>query len=837
VSTTYINGQPWRQQYPNNEEILANITGWAAGPSLPLAFRSSPAIVTKNRVYLLGGYTTVPVATVYTAPINEDGTLGTWATGTSLPGVFNDASSIVTKNRVYLFAGVDASGVSATVYTAPINEDGTLGTWTIGPSLPGILRSSAPIVTKNRVYLLGGYTTASVATVYTAPINEDGTLGTWAVGTSLPGILRSSAAIVTKNRVYLLGGLVSAAVATVYTAPINEDGTLGAWTTGPSLPGVLHSSSQIVTKNRVYLLGGYTTASVATVYTAPINEDGTLGTWAVGTSLPGNFSYSSVIVTSSKVYLLAGVVSAAVSTVYVATFPGGKNDYSADSYITIVGQWLNAAVSQPYSMFSDATQVASEQPYGIADGLDEVALLQLYSMVMEVWLTQHYGDVPLIGKALVQPYGAASVLNKSLLQRWGHAPELAVSLEQPWSMPDLLQAVSEQPYGIVAEVLEVTCEQLYNINELTGLFASLIQPYALAGEAARLYQFDTRLYINGERIPYHSLEWQQVDSECAWSCDFAIKDQAVAMKCVEGAAIMITSCGDTWLLRCYDGWFEDRRHGSTVYRVSGFSRTRDLDLATPLLGDLPGGMASALVADLAAPHGITVDWQMADGYLAAGTVTANDETPLAVIRDIVHDARGIILATMDGNLLVVAAEETAIPDWPTVEPADTIIARLERISTSEQRDEQKGYNRFIVSDQLASAGGFRWEEVAIDGSTKEVRLFVVPFDPARQFYLGHSGGTDVSIEPFGLRSLTIPDEQVEFVAGAGKTTKPIYGVSGYAWQKADLGLVIPAEDCLLTASTPGYSLLSITYLTQFYRWIVRDPNIEDVQFIFHEVTP
>jgi hypothetical protein len=72
------------------------------------------------------------------------------------------------------------------------------------------------------VYLLGGYNgSAYVSTVYTAPINSDGTLGTWTTGTSLPGALSHSQAIVTKNRVYLLGGYNgSAYVSTVYTAPI-----------------------------------------------------------------------------------------------------------------------------------------------------------------------------------------------------------------------------------------------------------------------------------------------------------------------------------------------------------------------------------------------------------------------------------------------------------------------------------------------------------------------------------------------------------------------------------------------------------------------------------------
>ena len=95
----------------------------------------------------------------------------------------------------------------------------------------------------------------------------------WTTGTSLPGALYASQAIVTKSRVYLLGGNIGSPVSTVYTAPINSDGTLGTWTTGTSLPSAFHYSQAIVTKSRVYLLGGHGNASpVSTVYTAPFTD-------------------------------------------------------------------------------------------------------------------------------------------------------------------------------------------------------------------------------------------------------------------------------------------------------------------------------------------------------------------------------------------------------------------------------------------------------------------------------------------------------------------------------------------------------------------------------------
>ena len=148
--------------------------------------------------------------------------MGAWTTATPLPGTVGYFQAIVTKNRVYLLGGYTNGFVSSTVYTAPINLDGTLGAWTTSTSLPSAVTYSQAIVTKNRVYLLGGIITSSYSsTVYTAPINLDGTLGAWTTSTSLPSNLAVSQAIVTKNRVYLLGGVINGGYSsTVYTAPI-----------------------------------------------------------------------------------------------------------------------------------------------------------------------------------------------------------------------------------------------------------------------------------------------------------------------------------------------------------------------------------------------------------------------------------------------------------------------------------------------------------------------------------------------------------------------------------------------------------------------------------------
>ena len=345
------NGQPWKQQYLINSAQSNDITGWSVDSSaLPNGLYYSQAIVTKNRVYMFGGWNGVYTNAVLTAPINADGTLGTWVAGTALPSVMSLSISLVTKNRVYMIGGYSDNGTQiSTVYTAVINSDGTLGTWTTGTSLPAGLGWSSGFVTKNRVYICGGHTVGSVpvSSVYTATISSDGIIGNWTTGPSLPQAGGGHSCVVIKNRVYLLGSYQSY---NIHTAIINEDGTLGNWVTSGSLPNMLANSQAFATRNRLYLLGGNNGSTyVSTVYTCPINSDGTLGTWEIGTSLPIGLGTSAVICTKNKVYLLGGQLAGGTptSSIYSAPINGGLNDYS-EYYSADTSNYLMPGSGRPW---------------------------------------------------------------------------------------------------------------------------------------------------------------------------------------------------------------------------------------------------------------------------------------------------------------------------------------------------------------------------------------------------------------------------------------------------------------------------------------------------------
>lgn len=333
-------GQPWQRQYQLNTQQSAELPGWTAGTNYPTNVHGVDCFVTKNYVYAVGGWNgTAMLSAVYVAPINPDGSIGAWTATTALPAVAGWTRPVFTRNRVYLVGGAPSNtSVSATVYTAPINTDGTLGVWTTGPTLPTALSDTQAFVTKGKLYVVGGYNpTGRLNVVYSATINTDGTLNAWVTETSLPATLSGHRAIVTKNRVYLVGGANGTAdnpvSTTVYTASIDSTGTLGTWTTATDFPAPVAGMGCLVTRSRAYLFGRLTSTGTSSplVYSAPINVDGTLGTWSQSaTSLSAALHSFGFFATTTRLYTIGGWTgSANVASVYYTAIAGGLNDYSA----------------------------------------------------------------------------------------------------------------------------------------------------------------------------------------------------------------------------------------------------------------------------------------------------------------------------------------------------------------------------------------------------------------------------------------------------------------------------------------------------------------------------
>lgn len=331
-------GYPWKNQYGINSSQTSDITGWTLTSSLPDNINENQVVVTKNRVYSIGGRNATGVVnTIYTAPINSDGTLGAWALYGTTPSSYSFRQAVVVNNYLYLIGGYNDSIVatSETLYTT-INPDGTLGSWSTAAPIPLPIARSKAFLTKGKIYIVGGNSLSGscINAVYIANLNSSGFITSWSLGKPFAKQIYRGSLAVTSRYVYMLGGLIDAGnnnINSVYRAYINSDGSISDWVLDANLPSGLSRSESVVVNNKVYLIGGtdINNNQSSTVYINSLNSDGTLGPWVTGTSFPTTISQHQLIVTSSKIYNIGGIINGqANNSIYSANFSGGLNDYS-----------------------------------------------------------------------------------------------------------------------------------------------------------------------------------------------------------------------------------------------------------------------------------------------------------------------------------------------------------------------------------------------------------------------------------------------------------------------------------------------------------------------------
>lgn len=323
----------YSSQNVNKTSTVSTITGWTTAGDIPRALSNVGVVVTSSRVYLIGGSTnTGAVTDVYSAPIDSNGVIGSFTASTfnfQLPIGLLIYNLIVTSNFVHITTAVDSNNTSLDIYSAPIDSNGVLGIfYKSSKKLVGSENSNVAII-KNRVYCFSVTSDDLQTNNYStyALIGPDGNIGTFAPKTIVPFSLVTTTPLVTSSRVYLLGGTLNGVnTATTQYAPINADGSLGSWANGTSLPAANTNAQIVSTKDRVFLIGGSAAGNVASnaVYTAPIDSNGVVGTWSIIGSLPVTLRYSKTIVTNSRIYFLGGSVNGTTSSaIYYAPFADG----------------------------------------------------------------------------------------------------------------------------------------------------------------------------------------------------------------------------------------------------------------------------------------------------------------------------------------------------------------------------------------------------------------------------------------------------------------------------------------------------------------------------------
>lgn len=208
------------------QESISKLDSYSTSSSLGVAGASS--VYTNGYLYLLGGSTAltgtpaVPQAgvaqtKVQYAKVNADGSLGgfTADTDSPLPAARVGGSVVVANGYMYYVGGLNTSSTAqSTVYYAPINSDGSLGSWTATSSLSAAKSYHGATVMNGYLYVYGGGTSATSGstTVQYAALNSDGTVGTFSAATnSLAATTASFGYAALNGYIYTVGGYNSGA--------------------------------------------------------------------------------------------------------------------------------------------------------------------------------------------------------------------------------------------------------------------------------------------------------------------------------------------------------------------------------------------------------------------------------------------------------------------------------------------------------------------------------------------------------------------------------------------------------------------------------------------------
>lgn len=359
---------------------------------LPRTLMSHSAVNLGGRIYVAGGLSDNYSGTgflnsvYYCAAVNPDGTLGAWQPASPMPEFLGLGmhASLVHNNRIYVLGGSNYAGQRGRVYVSGVNPDGTLSGWQPVTALPNMLAAHSAAVSGERIYVTGGVERAAGATasVYSAPVNQDGTLGAWRGELSMPAPVFGHRSFARGGRLFAVGGFNAPALygaggappagvsSAVYAAPINPDGTLGAWTPQPSLPSGLAFYGLAVAEKSVYLLGGFDGGVTNAVYFAPFTAAGTLGAWQPLHALPQNLVAPAAAASGEFLYSIGGgraYLDDPVTDVYFARTkselkafvklsPSSINKDSNGKWVTLV---LGLPEAEAAAVLPDSVRIAA----------------------------------------------------------------------------------------------------------------------------------------------------------------------------------------------------------------------------------------------------------------------------------------------------------------------------------------------------------------------------------------------------------------------------------------------------------------------------------------------
>ncbi len=216
------------ETYYAKPALDGTVSAWTTSPvTIASGYQEYGLTAYSNYLYVLGG--TSEITTVQYSRVNPDGTIGAWAATSSLALGLKAAQPVVANGYMYMAGGNGGgSGANDDVQRAKINADGTLGSWSNQTNvLPDIRAYAVNLALNGYLYVISGAETSAGTnpsnTVYYAPFNADGTVGSFTSSAStLPAVRWLSSGFVANGYLYVISGTpdvdANATTTTYYTS-------------------------------------------------------------------------------------------------------------------------------------------------------------------------------------------------------------------------------------------------------------------------------------------------------------------------------------------------------------------------------------------------------------------------------------------------------------------------------------------------------------------------------------------------------------------------------------------------------------------------------------------
>jgi len=324
TASQVINGVECGRSAPVTVLGQTIVSQWIQTSSLPIGVNDVSAVYYNGYVYVFGGRSNASTGDrsatkpCYYAAVNSDGSLGPWITTTPLPAARACGGAAAYNGRVYFWGGWGPEGSTTTrntCYYAPINPDGSIGTWVTSavtipdsdeatpyPQMDAFGRGLMSF--GDTLYILNGESNSAVNQdeVYYSKIQPDGDYGPWVETTNTPpgspepGSWFHGVAIfegTTANYIYRVGANFSGTYEKESRkAVIAADGSIdptNAWVKEPAdLPDGRDDLGCAVANGYIFALGGLAGATPQnTVYFSKVDPaTGSLGPWIGGAPYP-----------------------------------------------------------------------------------------------------------------------------------------------------------------------------------------------------------------------------------------------------------------------------------------------------------------------------------------------------------------------------------------------------------------------------------------------------------------------------------------------------------------------------------------------------------------------